>query len=922
MKKKKISNPLLKRVPKELVGEWRKYLVIFLFLSLTIGFVAGMYVANHSMLRAVEDGAEMYNLEDGHFILEEEADKELIKKIESGDKVDLRKYYIDEAHDEIDEKIVEEGEKELRKTVEEKLREEVEKQIRAAAEGAVLEALGPMAEMLPEEEKQKAIDEAVDKALSENLEKTVRENLEDAVQEALKSDEYKDELEKARKEAYKEAEDEINDKFDEAEAKKSESQKRAEENFKVTPVTIYENFFKDTTEDINLDGNSDAKVRVYYKNDYINGACFLEGRAPENETEIAIDRMHADNNDISVGDKIKVGEKEFEVVGLLAYVNYSTLYENNTDLMFDAITFNAAMVTREAWDDIDGTLKYCYAFKYKDSYNNDAEQKVLSDNFMNALATQSVAADNELEDYVPVYANQAVIFAPEDMGGDKSMGGVLLYILVVVFGFVFALTTSSTITKESAVIGTLRASGYTRAEITRHYMAAPVLVTLLAAIVGNILGYTAFKQIVVDMYYNSYSLPTYVTYWHYEAFIKTTVVPVILMFIINFTIIARMLRFSPLRFLRHDLRTSKRKKAVRLPKFGFLHRFRLRVMLQNLPNYLVLAVGIFFVVFLLTFAYGLPSTLGYYQEHAVDDMFADYQYILKDTEDEDGETITTSEKSAERFSMLSLVTEYSKKDGESISVYGVETGSDHIKLMDGLSDKKVMVSSAYADKFKLKIGDEIILKDKYASDEYHFEVAGIYEYMGGLMVFMPEEDFNSVFGYPEGNFMGYMSDEPLTDIDDDYIVMTITRDDVTKVSRQLDHSMGGYMDYFKVICLVIAAILLYLLTKIIIEKNENAISMVKILGYTTKEIGSLYLTSTTCVVIISAALSTYLAFIALKYVWEIVLMTKDGWLPAYFAPINYLWETLIVVGAYLIIMIIDYNRIRRIPMDEALKNVE
>ena len=50
---------------------------------------------------------------------------------------------------------------------------------------------------------------------------------------------------------------------------------------------------------------------------------------------------------------------------------------------------------------------------------------------------------------------------------------------------------------------------------------------------------------------------------------------------------------------------------------------------------------------------------------------------------------------------------------------------------------------------------------------------------------------------------------------------------------------------------ILFALLIYLLTKLIIEKNATAISMVKILGYQNREIMSLYLTSTTWVVVIS-----------------------------------------------------------------------
>ena len=47
---------------------------------------------------------------------------------------------------------------------------------------------------------------------------------------------------------------------------------------------------------------------------------------------------------------------------------------------------------------------------------------------------------------------------------------MLLYIIIVIMAFVFGITTSNTIAKEAGVIGTLRASGYTRGELVRHYM--------------------------------------------------------------------------------------------------------------------------------------------------------------------------------------------------------------------------------------------------------------------------------------------------------------------------------------------------------------------------------------------------------------------------------------------------------------------
>ena len=93
----------------------------------------------------------------------------------------------------------------------------------------------------------------------------------------------------------------------------------------------------------------------------------------------------------------------------------------------------------------------------------------------------------------------------------------------------------------------------------------PVIVTLISALVGNVLGYTVFKDVVVSMYYNSYSLPTYETIWNPDAFFKTTLIPVVLMFMVNLIVIIKMMQHTPLQFLRHDMKKTKRKKAMRLP---------------------------------------------------------------------------------------------------------------------------------------------------------------------------------------------------------------------------------------------------------------------------------------------------------------------------------------------------------------------
>lgn len=922
---KKIRNPLIKRIPRELRGDWHKYLVVSLFLILTIGFVSGMYVANGSMMLTIEEGREKYRLESGHFELEERAEEKLMSAVETGEKADVKQYYTDKAKKELDEKFDSEfnnkfdGEftETFDKEFEQNFSEEFEKiyteQVKAVIAAQVQDSA------MAEEMTQASVEQAKqDGTYQTAYDEAYNESYSKAFDEAYKAA-YDEAYEKTYDEAWREILKEIDKEYAKAENKYELN----DPNFKAVSVKIYENFFKNAEEDNNSDGTSDGTVRVFVKTENINLACFLDGRAPETENEISIDRMHADNVGIKTGDTVTISGKEFTVTGLLAYVNFSTLHEKNTDAIFDALKFDVAMVTDDGFDRIDENIHYSYGWIYDNKPSDEKEEKTLSDNFLKALVTQAVCADTEINDFMPVYANQAVNFATDDMGSDEAMGGMVLNILIVIIAFIFAVTVSNTIVKESSAIGTLRASGYTKGELVRHYIAMPVIVTLLSAVAGNILGYTVFKNTVVSMYYNSYSLPTYTTVWNPEAFVKTTLIPIIIMIAVNLIVIIKTMKHTPLQFLRHDLKKTKRKKAMRLPRWSFMKRFRMRVILQNIPNYIILFAGVFFISVMLSMAVGMPDTLGYYQENAKDMMFSKYQYVLNSYEDEDENIITTENKDAEKFSMYSL--QYKRGEHEEeISVYGISGGSRYVNNEElfSLKDGEVLISASYNEKYGIGAGDEIILDEKYDNTKYTFTVKGIYDKSLSVAVFMPIETFRTVFEKEDEEFTGYLSDTEITDIDKDNIATVITEHDITKMCDQLDHSMGSYMQYFQILCILLSAVLIYLLSKIIIEKNETSISMTKILGYENKEVAGLYLLSTTIMLIITDLISTFLGSLVMTQAWRAIMMDYSGWFGFIMQPESYIKVFVFILIGYLIVVGFDFRRIKKIPLDKALKNIE
>lgn len=797
-----MKNPLRKRLPRELKGELGKYLVVFILMVASIGFVSGFLVADNSMLIAYNEGFEKYNIEDGNF------------------------------------------------------------------------------------------------RTAEQVHKTQREEI-----EAL-------------------------------------------------GVKLYDNYYVEEP----LDNGS--TMRFFKNRQQVDKVCLMKGELPAGTGEIAIDRMYADNNNLSVGDTLRSGKRTWKITGLVALSDYSCLFQNNNDSMFDAVKFGVSVVTEEEFDSLDQEkLQYNYSWIYDEKPKTEKEEKEVSEDLM-----EDMGKIVTLEAFVPRYLNQAITFTGDDMGGDKAMMIMLLYIIMVIMAFVFGITISNTIRKEAGVIGTLRASGYTRQELILHYMTLPVLVTFVGALIGNILGYTVLKDVCADMYYGSYSLPTYVTVWNGEAFGLTTLVPVVIMLVVNYGVLRHKLKLSPLKFLRRDLSGRKQKRAIYLsPKMKIFSRFRLRVIFQNMSNYMVLFIGILFANLLLMFGLLLPSALSHYQVEIQNNMLAKYQYMLQvpvsavSGNKFDGlisllefyMDSRTDNEDAEEFSAYSLNTLPGKYKSEEVLLYGIEPDSRYVTIdFNNTKDKKdeagnkekadnkntanaekesaaVYISSAYADKSLLHVGDTITLKEKYEKEKYSFKIAGVYDYTAALCVFMPRSELNDIFDLGEDYYSGYFSDTELTDIKSQYIGSVVDLDALTKISRQLDVSMGSMMGMVNGFAIMIYMVLIYLLSKIIIEKNAQSISMVKILGYTNGEISKLYIMSTSLVVVFCLLLSLPLETVIMKVLFrEMMLSSISGWITLWIDPMIYVQMFAAGIITYGIVALLEFRRVKKVPMDEALKNVE
>ena len=182
-------------------------------------------------------------------------------------------------------------------------------------------------------------------------------------------------------------------------------------------------------------------------------------------------------------------------------------------------------------------------------------------------------ADARVDDLIDVDSNQGIGYARDDVDGDSMMWMTLLNIIIVIMAFVFVVLTDATIEEESAIIGTLLASGYRRREIVLHYLAPSRHRGRWSRRFWAPRSAVAFfTEPMRGLYYGSYSLPPFQVYWSWEIFVKCAVVPAAALILITLVGLLRKMGKTPLQFLRHEASgKSGTKRGLQLPeRMGFV----------------------------------------------------------------------------------------------------------------------------------------------------------------------------------------------------------------------------------------------------------------------------------------------------------------------------------------------------------------
>jgi putative ABC transport system permease protein len=645
---------------------------------------------------------------------------------------------------------------------------------------------------------------------------------------------------------------------------------------------------------------SDYILRIFAPTDKINRYQLLEGKDIENDDEILLNRDFALARKIKLGDSFIINSKRYTVVGLAVRPDYLYAQMETTDFYLDDSYFGQVTMTRNAFDKLKGTQSY-YAIVYHEK--NDLEaRKYIYDKY------------NSIK-YMSASSNSRIYMARDITDEFGIMIGLLIPVAFIMIAIIVAVVLGRMIKKEQKQIGTLVALGYRKSEVIKHYSVYAILPGLIGSIIGIIFGAIFLKPFTLYMA-TDFETINYVAELHIASLIISLVMPALLYFLTAMWIVRRLLRKNTVQMLTGGADSDKKKNSRFLAKkkMSFRSKFKIRSLVRNKARTFVVIMGMFVGGFLCALGLILIDSCKYQIEEGMD-AAGSYEYLyylntIMTQTPESGEPMLAANFEVEGRTNL-------------FKLCGISKDPKYLKLNlvsgENMQYGKYYMTTNAAAMYGVKAGDEFTFINPMTTQEYTVTVEDLIKDNTQGCIYTSSSNVTELLRLPEGSYNVIMSDKAL-DIDKNIVALENTK---VKLKKQFEAAINLFMGLIYTL-IVIGAILciitVYLTVNMIVQENRVNISMLKVLGYRTKEINNLVLNTNHILLPISYALS----IISCMKLCEVVFKQFISILNIYIKPVITAPSLLICLAALVISYFISLNMLKRkvvnVNMVESLKD--
>lgn len=648
-------------------------------------------------------------------------------------------------------------------------------------------------------------------------------------------------------------------------------------------------------------------LRVMKTREDINKIELDKGRQAKAKKEIVLEKRFAQEHNLTVGDQIKVKGTRLKIVGIGTVPDYDAPYKTFSDSSVDSKTFGIGFVNAgqyDAFKTAGGSIKAeenVYAYRLLDG---EMTQKELKDKLKDTkLLTQFMQAKD----------NPRIGAAADDQLINKYAGLAAGVIIMILFTYVISVFVVHGIEKEMGVIGSLYAMGVKKKTLIIHYLCLPTAITLIAGIIGTMVGFSKWGiNVQMQDCYNYYSVPDLATVYTPYLLAYGLVMPPVIAFVVNYFVIKKRLSAPVLQMLTGEQKNGKVSR-LKLGSMGFVRRFQIRQMCREARSCFTVLFGMFVSMLILMLAMDCYVMCGHVSTDYKKDTKYEYMYTYKYPE----EKVPKGGEEAYGYSLSKEVFGYDLD----VTLVGIKQDNPYFDAQVPKGEDKVVLSSAMAQKYNLEKGSRVTLNDEENDKKYTFTVEGITQYSPGLYAFMNIDSMRKLFDKADDYYNVVFSDHKL-DIDTDILYGVTSRADVVKSSDVFVNLMGPMVDVLVTVSALIFFIVMYLMMKVMIDRSSFQISLFKVFGYRMKEIRRLYLNGNFYIIAIGAAICIPLAKKAMDAMYPLLVSNV-----ACGMNLTFTWQLYAIIYGGIILFYIIINQLlvghlRKVTPAEVIKNRE
>ena len=699
------------------------------------------------------------------------------------------------------------------------------------------------------------------------------------------------------------------------------------------------NFTKDDLENIQkIDNVKDAERKLsvtgitdndktllinFIESNNISQFYIIDGeKFDANQSGVWLDNFYAIENNINVGDTILVKYDNLElkekVLGLINVPDHlydvrdeSELYPDREEFGFaylsvneipeDYLVFNYMMV------DVDDTKK------------TNEVKNVIEDNIENAKAIINI---EDTSSYVTYQ-------------GEIDEGKTYVGVFSGLFLFIAMLSVITTMTRvvknQRTQIGTLKALGFSDKKIIFHYIGYGFWISILASIIGLILGYLFIGNVFIGLEMSFFEIPNGHPVINNQCYIVAILV-VFVVSLITYITGRKILKENPAETLRNKIPNVKAKSLNITTKgifknLGFSAKWNLRDIVRNKMRTFMGIAGVVGCCTLIVCALGMLDSMNFFVKLQFETLYNfDYKLNIKENISDTDLDALYNEYGKYTSESLGIEIKDSKGLRESNNIF-VTDADDYVRfvdrknnIIDKPNDDGIFVTYKLAENKGYKLGDEITWHIYGKNTYYTSKIIGFNKDPQNQNVTMTRR-------YLESLGIEYKPDALYTDID-----LSNTKEiqniDTIQNIENLKEDMTGMLSMMKTmlvliigVAVLLGGIIIYNLGILSYTEKEYQFATLKVLGFKDKKIKSIFIKQNNWIAIFSIILGLPLGFYLTDWLFKTAIEEH------YDFGANILTQTYIIsaIGTFVVSYLVSKflaRKIKNIDMVSSLKGNE